>query len=154
VADAEGDAATAARLLGAASAIRETIGERRHSDEELIDAVRAALGEERFAAAWRLGANLPETEAIAQARAIFAADDRLAHSPEGDRLARQTSLTGREREVLRLLVAGLSDKEIALALGVTRHTASSYVAVIRRKLGVPSRAAAAALATQSGLLSS
>ena len=60
----------------------------------------------------------------------------------------------REREVLHLLVDGLSDKEIAAALGITRHTVSHYVRVIRGKLSAPSRAAAAALAVRAKLHSS
>jgi DNA-binding CsgD family transcriptional regulator len=64
------------------------------------------------------------------------------------------ALTARERDVLRLVVDGLSDKEIAVILGISRATASDHVASIRAKLGVPSRAAASALAVRNGLLSS
>ena len=60
----------------------------------------------------------------------------------------------REREVLRLLVEGLPDKEIAAALGIARATVSDHASAIRAKLGVPSRAAASALAIRNGLLSS
>jgi DNA-binding CsgD family transcriptional regulator len=56
--------------------------------------------------------------------------------------------------VLRLLVEGLSDKEIAAVLGIARATVSDHASAIRAKLGVPSRAAASALAVRSGLLSS
>ena len=153
IAHAEGESATAARLLGAAMAIRETIGERHQPDEERINVVRSVLGEERFAAEWREGTNMSQPQAIGVAQSVFAADDRRRQTSQQDRLPRSVTLTTREREVLRLIVAGLSDKEIASALGITRRTASHYVAVIRRKLEVPSRAAAAALAVQSGLLS-
>jgi DNA-binding CsgD family transcriptional regulator len=60
-------------------------------------------------------------------------------------------LTPREVEVLRLLVEGMSDREIAAALFVSRHTAANHVASILGKLGVPSRAAAAAYAVRRGL---
>jgi DNA-binding CsgD family transcriptional regulator len=59
-----------------------------------------------------------------------------------------------EREVLRLLVEGLSDKEIAAVLGIARATVSDHASAIRAKLGVPSRAAASALAIRNGLFSS
>jgi DNA-binding CsgD family transcriptional regulator len=62
------------------------------------------------------------------------------------------ALTAREREVLRLIASGHSDKEIALALGITRFTASNHVSNIRAKLGSSSRAAVAALAVRDGLL--
>jgi DNA-binding CsgD family transcriptional regulator len=55
--------------------------------------------------------------------------------------------------VLRLVVEGLSDKEIAAVLGISRSTASDHVAAIRHKLGTPSRAAASALAIRTGILS-
>ena len=54
--------------------------------------------------------------------------------------------------VLRLIALGQSDKEIAVALGITRNTASNHVANIRAKLGASSRAAVAALAARDGLL--
>jgi DNA-binding CsgD family transcriptional regulator len=61
------------------------------------------------------------------------------------------ALTPRERDVLRLLAEGRSDKEIATALFVSRRTAASHVAGVFRKLGVTSRAAAAAYAVRHGL---
>jgi DNA-binding CsgD family transcriptional regulator len=67
--------------------------------------------------------------------------------------AEEVSLTPREREVLHLLVAGCSDKEIALALGMRQRTATHHVGIIRRKLGAPSRTGAAAIAVQRDLLS-
>lgn len=60
-------------------------------------------------------------------------------------------LTAREREVLQLVAHGLSDKEIAVELGIARYTASNHVASIRVKLGISSRAALAALAVRDGL---
>jgi DNA-binding NarL/FixJ family response regulator len=50
-----------------------------------------------------------------------------------------------------LLAAGRSDKEIAAALFVSRRTAATHVAAILRKLGLSSRAAAAAHAVRHGL---
>jgi DNA-binding NarL/FixJ family response regulator len=61
-------------------------------------------------------------------------------------------LTTREREVLRLLVLGWSDKEIAASLSIGRRTVSNHVATIRDKLAAPSRAAAAALAVRDHLV--
>ena len=52
-------------------------------------------------------------------------------------------LSDREREVLRLLAKGQSDREIALALTISPRTAQSHVAAILRKLDVRNRAEAA-----------
>jgi DNA-binding CsgD family transcriptional regulator len=61
-------------------------------------------------------------------------------------------LSHREVEVLRLVAQGLSDKEIAAKLVVSRHTVHRHVSSILAKLGLPSRAAAATYAAQHGLL--
>jgi DNA-binding NarL/FixJ family response regulator len=57
----------------------------------------------------------------------------------------QWSLTRREVEVLDLLRTGASDKEIAIALGVSRSTASKHVENILKKMKVNNRTAAASL---------
>lgn len=60
-------------------------------------------------------------------------------------------LSSRQQEVLRLLVEGHSNSEIAAALSISPRTAANHVAGILRKFGVPSRAAAAAHAVRRGL---
>ncbi len=62
----------------------------------------------------------------------------------------QTGLTDRELEVLRLVAAGRTDAEIADDLVLSPHTVHRHVSNIRTKLGVPSRAAAAAWLTRRG----
>jgi pimeloyl-ACP methyl ester carboxylesterase/DNA-binding CsgD family transcriptional regulator len=61
-------------------------------------------------------------------------------------------LTPRERDVLRLVAEGLTDQQIAGNLILSAHTIHRHVANVRRKLGVSSRAAAAAWAAQHGLV--
>jgi LuxR family maltose regulon positive regulatory protein len=61
-------------------------------------------------------------------------------------------LTAREREVLRLLADGLTNRQIAERLVVSEHTVHRHVSNLLRKLDLPSRTAAAAHAARSGLL--
>jgi pimeloyl-ACP methyl ester carboxylesterase/DNA-binding CsgD family transcriptional regulator len=61
-------------------------------------------------------------------------------------------LSPRETEVLRLVAAGLSNREIASSLVLSEHTVHRHVANILRKLSQSSRAAAAAQATRSGII--
>jgi len=63
-----------------------------------------------------------------------------------------SSLTAREREVIRLVARGLSNKQIASQLGVSEHTVHRHVGNILTRLELPSRAAAVAYAAQAGLL--
>ena len=76
---------------------------------------------------------------------------RLCEAAAGDELA-LPELTPREREVLRLLAAGLTNRQIAERLVVSEHTVHRHVTNILRKLDLSSRAAAAAHAARAGLL--
>lgn len=62
------------------------------------------------------------------------------------------SLTRREVEVLQMLAAGLSNKEIAARLGISDHTAKFHVASILGKLGATSRTEAVSLGIRRGLV--
>jgi NarL family two-component system response regulator LiaR len=59
-------------------------------------------------------------------------------------------LTPRERDVLRLIVRGQSNKEIAATLRVTEGTVKGHVSVILSKLGVADRTQAALYAVKHG----
>jgi len=61
------------------------------------------------------------------------------------------ALTSREREVLRLIAAGRSNREIASVLFIAPKTASVHVSNILGKLGAASRTEAAAIAHREGL---
>ena len=64
----------------------------------------------------------------------------------------ESPLSRRETEVLRLVAAGLSNREIASSLVLSEHTVHRHVANVLRKLTQSSRAGAAAHATRSGYI--
>lgn len=63
----------------------------------------------------------------------------------------EVRLTAREREVLALLVEGLSNKQVAHRLGISSHGAKRHVANILAKLNCPNRTLAVAKALREGL---
>jgi two-component system nitrate/nitrite response regulator NarL len=72
----------------------------------------------------------------------------LSRPPAADPLA---ELTVREREVLELVVAGLSNAEIGARLGLAEKTVKHYMTSVLGKLDVSSRVEAALLAYKAGL---
>jgi excisionase family DNA binding protein len=148
----QGDFTVAARWYGAEAGIREALGmelpaARRADHERAIAKVREALGEAEFAAAWEEGWRDPSRVVAALIDQGDLADAaRTAKDVPGG----ISGLTPREGDVLRLVALGRTDREIASALFVTRRTASKHVSAILAKLGVQSRAAAAAVAAHHG----
>jgi NarL family two-component system response regulator LiaR len=63
-----------------------------------------------------------------------------------------TDLTKRQREVLKLIVVGLNNKEIGEKLYLSTSTVSYHVSEILSKLGAANRAEASAIAVQNGLV--
>lgn len=68
----------------------------------------------------------------------------------GVRGLRTERLTARQAEIVGLIAGGATDKEIALALGITTATAQKHVANLLRRLGVANRAAAVGLLLKEG----
>jgi DNA-binding CsgD family transcriptional regulator len=68
------------------------------------------------------------------------------------RTTASSPVTRRERDVLRLLAAGLTNRQIAERLVVSEHTVHRHVTNILRKLGLHSRTAAATYAVRAGLV--
>jgi HD-GYP domain-containing protein (c-di-GMP phosphodiesterase class II) len=78
---------------------------------------------------------------------LSAAGHRATRRP-----ARPAGLTGREVEVLRLLARGLSNKQIAERLGISRKTVSHHVEHIYAKTGTTNRALASLFAANHALI--
>lgn len=66
---------------------------------------------------------------------------------------RPRALTARELMVLRLVASGLSNRDIASALGISERTVKFHVTAILNRLGADNRTQAVALAARRGLLS-
>ena len=79
-------------------------------------------------------------------------DVELVDSLTGRQASEAYGLTARELEVLRLVAAGKSNREIAADLVISVHTARRHVQNIYGKLGVSSRAAATAFGLQHDLI--
>ena len=122
----------------------------------LAEALAEAGRRDEAADQWRQAA---QTADKLKARPLRQALDDLARrarigtaEPRGDGKV-LASLTAREREVLRLIAAGRSNREIASVLFIAPKTASVHVSNILGKLGAASRTEAAAIAHREGLIS-
>jgi len=128
-------------------------------DEHLYDALRAG-------ASGFLLKNSPPEQLVEAVRAVAAGEgllsaavtrrvlDEFARRVPGDavRADALAELTERELEVLRLVAAGLSNREIAERLVITPGTAKTHVSSILMKLSARDRVQAVVIAYESGLV--
>lgn len=98
----------------------------------------------------------PPTELLAAVRAAAAGESVLSPTVASRLMTRvrraDTTLSPREVEVLRLVAAGLSNRDIAKQLFLSETTVKSHLVHIYAKLGVKSRTSAVATARQSGAI--
>jgi DNA-binding CsgD family transcriptional regulator len=100
-----------------------------------------------------------EEGARAELRAALESFERLGAAPDAEATARllggpealPRGLTAREAEVLRLVAAGKTNRDIAVELVISEHTVARHLQNMFAKLGVSSRAAATAYAYEHGL---
>jgi ATP/maltotriose-dependent transcriptional regulator MalT len=144
-----------AEVVGAwdeAAAAWEAVSEPYPRAQALLRAAEAALaGGDRDGAADRLrvAAGLAAglgAEPLAQEISLLARRARIVLGGSSSPASDGFGLTGRELEVLRLVAAGRSNRDIANALFISPKTASVHVSNILGKLGVASRGEAAAKA--------
>ena len=152
VANHRGQFEAAALLLGTAWGIADRLGVRflaHHVHaERVLAATRTHLNEETFDLAWTQGWSLPMDQAVVEARRVLALRPPARPSPGSAPLR---LLSPRELDVLRLLVAGHSDREIGAALQVSPRTVQTHVASLFAKFGVDSRVEVTAFAIRRGL---
>lgn len=156
-------------LMPVMDGIEATKAIRSELSEVEVIALTSVLEDDSVTGAVRAGAIgylLKDTEAEELHRAIRgAAEGRVQLAPEAAAKLmgevrtpqkdsrEEEALTEREREVLRLLARGKSNREIAGELFVEEKTVKAHVSGILRKLGLRSRTQAALHAVKSGLVS-
>ncbi len=107
--------------------------------EKLVEAIRAAARGESF-----LQPSI--------ASKVLAEFNRLSHASPRPVIALLEPLSERERDVLRFLARGMSNKEIAAELNLAEGTVKNHMSNVLGKLGVLDRTQAALKARELGLL--
>jgi DNA-binding CsgD family transcriptional regulator len=146
----------AVRLAAAAAALRDSMGARPYALERerldhWLEAAIAKLSQDAYAAAWAEGRIMPQEQVFA----LVGPEDRDDPSPQPARGAEQRSrdeLSPRERQVVRLVAAGRTNRQIAERLVIAPRTADTHVGNILTRLGLHTRAELAVWAVERGLI--
>jgi predicted ATPase/DNA-binding CsgD family transcriptional regulator len=155
----------AARLFGAAEALRQATGSDlppgiRGDRDRHVAAARAGLDEKACAAAWAAGRALSPEQAVAYALTEAAGPHVLdvEAAPTGRQLTplqaakrQYGGLTARERQVAALVAQGLTNAAIAAELVITVRTVEAHITHILGKLEFSSRTQIATWAVAKGL---
>jgi non-specific serine/threonine protein kinase len=141
VALVRGAAATAARLAGAAEALREQVAASTARIREVRvlatnSGIRTALGPDEAEHQQRAGRTMRLDAALDLAA-------RVVPDPEADDTG-QVALTARQQEVAALVAAGHTNRQIGRDLGISEKTAEIHLRNLMARLGVPNRAGVAA----------
>jgi predicted ATPase/DNA-binding SARP family transcriptional activator/DNA-binding CsgD family transcriptional regulator/Flp pilus assembly protein TadD len=153
-AGARGSAKSAARLWGAAEALREEIGvplqpEDRRVLEPYLATARSSLGE----LAWQT--TLAEGRAMMPEQAIeysLGGEKPLLPPPTAHLSGgAPTALTPRGKEIAILVSRGLTNRQIASELSISEHTVATHITKILKRLGLNSRSRLSAWVAERGL---
>jgi non-specific serine/threonine protein kinase len=144
---ARGEPSRAALLLGAARGLADRLGVRFVAHhvyaERVLARAKERIAAEPFAAQWSAGMAMSIDDAIGAARELLDSAEREPQSRAG--------LSPRELDVLRLVAAGQTDREIADLLSIGVRTVETHVGHILDKLGASGRTEAAAIAVRRQL---
>ncbi len=148
------DPGWSARLHGAADQALAELGHALQPLEGRLagqdrEQLRAAMGAEAFEAEYAAGRALDLAQVLAALERTDAAAGQASAAESGEAVS---VLTPRELDVLKLVAQGLSNPDIARRLFLSEHTVHRHLANILRKLGLSSRAAAAAWGVRTGLV--
>jgi DNA-binding CsgD family transcriptional regulator len=146
--------AWSARLHGAADQALADLGHALEPLEARLagldrERLRAAMGAAAFETEYAVGRGLDPAQVLA---ALEREDAPAAQARAAGPGAAASVLTPRELDVLKLVVQGLSNADIAQRLVLSEHTIHRHLANILRKLNLSSRAAAAAWGVRTGLV--
>ena len=140
-----------ARLTRTDPGVRVVVFSAHDDRDAMVEAIRAG-------ARGYVIKGAPGSEIVKAVRDVFAGRSYL-HGAAADAVAAalrepraSDGLTPREREVIRLVSEGLSNKQIAQRLGIAERTAKFHVRQIMSKLGADNRAQAVALATRRRMM--
>jgi non-specific serine/threonine protein kinase len=139
-------------LIGAADQLWTRIGRRlsgvshmEESRQHTVEAARKALGERRYAAAYAHGTTL-NLDAVVRDAAGEAGETAGQLGGDGDAAGSAAAattaaslLTKREREIAELVASGLSNREVAMRLFISKRTVDAHVEHIFSKLEISSR---------------
>jgi non-specific serine/threonine protein kinase len=144
----------AAFILGAADALSRSIGAiappNRSGYDRAVESLTRRLRDEEVRVHWQAGATTPLREIVHELTRGTA--ESVADSADSPNATASFGLTSRELEVLELVSAGLSNREIAERLFIGERTAQTHVQHIFAKMDVNTRAAAAAIAIEHQLI--
>jgi DNA-binding CsgD family transcriptional regulator len=160
IAARRGQVTVAARLWGAAETLRETRRLPRQSRyldvlyTHALPASRNVVDQASWEAAYNEGRAMPLDEAIALALAMPARMEPTELPPQSaaSPTTHPYALTTREVEVLQLVAAGLTSRQVAERLHISPNTVNVHLAAIYGKLGVSSRTAATRFALDHALI--
>jgi DNA-binding CsgD family transcriptional regulator len=145
----KGEAERAAKLFGAAQALREAVGYQQPPSERAVQEPYLAAARSRLEETWE--AALAEGRAMELEEAVEYALSEDDSSMIASRIPGQTSatahpsaLTRREREVAKLVARGLTNRQIAKVLVLSERTVENHVRNILKKLNLSSRSEVAA----------
>jgi predicted ATPase/DNA-binding CsgD family transcriptional regulator len=154
---AAGQPEQAARLFGASAALADAVGysfglPERAVHERAVAGLKSTMGDAAFAAAWNAGRDLSLDRAAAEAVTVRPPAVEPTDTVRVEASEFPAGLSPREVEVLRHLVVGASNREIAAELFISPRTVQAHLANLFAKLGVHTRAAAVARAYELGLV--
>ena len=155
VAGARSQARRAARLWGAAQALREEIGAPLPSHELALlephlTTARSLVEEEAWEVARTEGRAMTLERAVEYALSEEDPEPHVIPTPKRPPPVgpRSDVLTRREEEVAAMVAQGMSNRQIAQELFLSEHTVKRHISKILRKLGLASRAEVAAWTTE------